>query len=201
MVADPVASLARATDAFEGVLTRVEPQQWTLPTPCPEWNVRQLVEHVVSGQRLFAQVMRGVPLEVAAREREEWAGLLDTDDAAAIYRDSSAELVAAFGVPGALERMVTVPAGAMPGVAALHLRATEALVHGWDLAQACGLAFDPPPDVAEGEIAFSGPMLERIPPERRARRFGTSQPVDDSAPPIDRLAALLGRNPAGQGSA
>lgn len=197
MVADPVASLSRATDAFESLVAGVKPEQWTLPTPCPEWNVRQLVEHVVSGQRLFAQVMRGVPPEVAAREREEWAGLLDTDDAAEVYRTSSAELRAAFGVPGALERMVTVPAGAMPGVAALHLRAVEALVHGWDLSRACGIAFEVPEDLAEGEIAFSGPMLERIPPERRAGRFGTSRTAADDAPAIDRLVALLGRDPAG----
>ena len=199
MADDPVASLARATDAFARLVDGVEPGQWPLPTPCPDWNVRQLMEHMVSGQRLFAQVVRGVPAEDAARERDAWAGLAGRD-AAAAYRESAADLVAAFGEPGALERTVTIPAGTVPGAVALHLRTTEALVHGWDLARACGLAFDPPEDVAEGEIAFSGPMLEFLPPDRRAQRFGQSRAVDGDAPAIDRLAALLGRDPAGDGS-
>ena len=191
----PIDSLSRATDAFARLLDGVKPDQWTLPTPCAEWNVRQLLEHMVSGQRLFAQVVSGVPAEDAIRERDAWAGLADGDDVAGLYRSSSADLVAAFGAAGALERTVTIPAGHVPGAVALHLRTTEALVHGWDVARACGLAFDPPSDVVEGEIAFSGPMLDFLPPERRAARFGQARAIASDAPPIDRLAALLGRDP------
>ena len=71
---------------------------------------------------------------------------------------------------------------------------TELLVHGWDLSRATGLPFPVPDDLAEGELAFSRPMLERVPAGRRS--FAPAQPVGEDAPAIDRLVALLGRSPA-----
>jgi uncharacterized protein (TIGR03086 family) len=105
-------------------------------------------------------------------------------------------LLAALAEPGALAGMVTVPAGTVPVPVAIHLRTTEALVHGWDLARAIGAPFEVPDDLAAAEIAFSGPMLQRIPPDRR--RFAPSQQVDENAPALDRLVALLGRTPTPQ---
>ena len=91
--------------------------------------------------------------------------------------------------------MVTVPAGTVPGAVALHLRLTELLVHGWDLARAtCQPTTGLPVDLAEQELAFSQVQLGRIPPDRSP--FAPPEPVADDAPAVDRLAALLGRNPS-----
>jgi uncharacterized protein (TIGR03086 family) len=87
---------------------------------------------------------------------------------------------------------VTIPAGTLPGVVACELRVVEALVHGWDLARATGLPLDFPADLVEESIAFSRVQLGRLPADRTP--FGPSQPVADDAPPLDRLAALLGRS-------
>ena len=86
-----------------------------------------------------------------------------------------------------------MPAATLPGPAIVHLRTVETLVHGWDLARAIDRPAPFPEDLAEGELAFSGDLLGRIPEGRHP--FGPSQPVDDDAPAIDRLAALLGRDP------
>jgi len=75
----------------------------------------------------------------------------------------------------------------------VHLRTVETLVHGWDLARAIDRPAPFPEELAEGELAFSRDLLGRIPEGRHP--FGPSQPVDDDAPAIDRLAALLGRDP------
>jgi uncharacterized protein (TIGR03086 family) len=75
----------------------------------------------------------------------------------------------------------------------LHLRIAEALVHGWDLARATGRTVSFPDDVVEQEIAFSREFLPRVPPDRAP--FGPSRPVPDDAAPLDRLVALLGRDP------
>lgn len=158
--------------------------QWTLPTPCEAWTVRELVAHVVAGQQLLVGLLRDEPVPAS------------DDDLLTAYRRSADDLLAAFAEPGALERIVTVPAGTMPAAVALHLRTTEALVHGWDLARATGLPFDVPADLAEAELAFSRPMLDRVPPEKR--RFAPSQPVAEDAPALDRLLALLGRTPTTQ---
>jgi uncharacterized protein (TIGR03086 family) len=193
VVGTPLEPLSRALDLFGQLVAGVRPEQWSLPTPCDAWNVQQLVGHVVSGQRLVARVLRGEPFEAAMAEAREPSIDLLGNDAVAAYRASAEDLLAAFGEPGALERVVTVPAGTVPGAVAVHLRTTEALVHGWDLAWATGLAFGVPAELAESELAFTRPMLERIPPERRS--FAPARPVGEDAPTIDRLVALLGRDP------
>jgi uncharacterized protein (TIGR03086 family) len=57
-------------------------------------------------------------------------------DPFAAHRDAGAALLAAFSQPGVLERIFPAPIGSVPGLVMLHVRITEELVHGWDLAQA-----------------------------------------------------------------
>jgi uncharacterized protein (TIGR03086 family) len=183
----PVDQLARLVQGFEQLIAAVRADQWTGATPCTDWNVRNLVNHVVRGNRLFAAVLRG-----EQPPPPEPADVLGEDPLAA-YRAAAAELLEAFGQPGAMERVVTVPFGTVPGSVALHLRKTELLVHGWDLARATGqpTGFSFPEDVAEQELQFSRAAIGQIPPGRTP--FGPPQAVADDAPAIDRLAALLGR--------
>lgn len=184
MAGPPVEPLARALDLFAQVLGAVGPDQWSLPTPCEAWTVRELVGHVAAGQQQLVRALGG-----------EQDTAVD-DDPATAYRTSANDLLAALAEPGALERVVTVPAGTVPAPVAVHLRTTEALVHGWDLAQAIGRPYDVPDDLAAAELEFSRPMLDSIPPEKR--RFAPSRRVAEDAPPVDRLVALLGRTPTTQ---
>ena len=172
------------------LVAAVGSDQWSARTPCADWDVRALVTHVVGGNRLFAAAVRGVPL---AEARQELAGDQLGDDPAAAYADAAAEVAAAFRAHGAPEGPVTIPFGTVPASVALHLRIAEALVHGWDLARATGRTVSFPDDVVEQEIAFSREFLPRVPPGRTP--FGPSRPVPDDAPPLDRLVALLGRDP------
>jgi uncharacterized protein (TIGR03086 family) len=180
---NPVDGLAEATTVVDGVIAGVHDDQWEQPTPCPDWNVRELVLHIVAGNYLFARALHG--------ELPEPVPTVNTD-ALLAFRSSASAVVAAFGEPGALERMVTVPFGTVPGIVALHLRVTELLVHGWDVAQATSQHPDFPEDLAEQELAFSRDKLGDIPPGRRP--FAPPQPVDAKAPAIDRLVACLGRD-------
>jgi uncharacterized protein (TIGR03086 family) len=189
---DPVAELEEALELSGRLVAEVKPDQWELPTPCTEWNVRQLVDHLVLGHQLFARVLRGEQFEqavAAVRSIDDRLG----DDPAGAYDASARDVLAAFTAPGVLERLVRVPFGTVPGAVARHLRLIECLVHGWDLATALGLPFDPPASLVEREITFSAPMLGQVPPERPV--FAPSRPPADGAPPIERLAALLGREP------
>ncbi len=189
---EATAELAEALELSGRLVAGVEPDQWELATPCTEWNVRQLVDHLVVGQQLFARVLGGEPFEQAvAAVREAHGGL--RNDPAASYDASARELLAAFDDPGVLERLVRVPFGTVPGAVALHLRIIECLVHGWDLATALGLPFDPPAALVEREIAVTGPLLGQVPPERHV--FAPSRPPAASAPPIEQLVAMLGREP------
>jgi uncharacterized protein (TIGR03086 family) len=181
--------LADALDLARDVVARVDPGQWDLPTPCPDWSVRQLVNHLVSGQLMFARIFAGEALEsVAGMRAQDQLG----DDPVGAYDSSAQALLEAVARPGALAQTVRVPMGTVPGMVAVHLRIVEALVHGWDLARATGQPFEVPAALAAGEIAFSKQGLAMLSPDRRP--FGDPQPVPDQAPAIDHLAALLGRS-------
>lgn len=187
------APLVEALELTGRLVAGVRPEQWSLPTPCSAWSVRQLVDHLVLGQQLFARVLAGEPFEEAFPAVRDVPDRLGPEPAAA-YDASAGELRAAFAAPGVLERTVRVPFGTVPGTVALHLRLTESLVHGWDLATAIGVPFDPPAALVEPELAFSTPLLSQVPPERQV--FAPPLPAPDDAAPIERLVALLGREPA-----
>ncbi len=188
----PVDRLVLALDVTEALIAAVGNDQWPNPTPCPEWNVRALVNHLVFGNRMFAAILRGEP----ASELENLRRLRDIDqlgdNPVEAYREAGAALQAAFSQPGVLERVFQAPIGPAPGAVLLHLRITELLVHGWDLAHAIGQPARLPEDLAEEELAFaSGQRAPDVP--RTGHPFGPVQPVTGDAPAIDRLAAHLGR--------
>ncbi len=176
--------LARALEATDALVAGVRAEEWDEPTGCPDWTVRELVDHLVGGTRHVAAVLAGE----APPAEDPGADPLTS------YRRAGEALLAAVSEPGVFEKVVTVPAGTLPVPVALHLRLTELLVHGWDLARATGQPTTGlPADLAEQELAFSRVQLERLPPDRSP--FAPPQPIDDAAPAIDRLAALLGRSP------
>jgi uncharacterized protein (TIGR03086 family) len=187
MTSGPVGQLSAALETTGQLIASVRTDQWSEPTPCSQWNVRDLVGHLVAGNALFARALGS-----SEPEPDREAG--QDDDLLPAYRASAAALAGAFEQPGVLEKIVTVPFGTVPGFVALHLRITEVLVHGWDLARATGQPATFADDVAKQELAFSRKALGDVPPDRSP--FAPPQPVADDAPAIDRLAACLGRDVA-----
>lgn len=177
--------LARAESATGRLVDAVRDDQWASPTGCSGWSVRDLLNHLVGGNRIVAAALTGqAPPDQAA----DHLG----DEPVDAYVRSGEAMRAAFAQPGVMDQMVTVPAGNVPGVVALHLRLTEYLVHGWDLARATGQSTGGlPADLAEQELAFSRAQLGKLAPG--SVPFAPPQPIDDDAPAVDRLAALLGR--------
>jgi len=187
MPSSPVEQLARSLDDTGQLIEGVRDDQWGQPTPCAEWAVRDLGNHLIAGNHLFARALLGGLPSASPTASEP-----RPDQWAAAYRESADALLAAFGSPGVMDRVVTVPFGAIPGVAALHLRLVEALVHGWDLARATGQSPRCDEELAEQALGFTRAKLAEVPPERSP--FGPQQPVVEDAPALDRLAACLGRD-------
>ncbi len=187
MTMTPVDQLSTALNAAGDLIGGITREQWSRPTPCTEWDVRELVAHLSDGNHLFAAALA----DDAALPVRERAGVDDNHDPVAAYRESAEAVVAAFRRPGALGRTVQVPFGTVPGAVAVHLRLTEILVHGWDLAQATGQVAAFPDDLAEQELAFTRDALGALPPGRSP--FAPPTPAPDTAPALDRLAACLGR--------
>ncbi len=177
--------LEQAIAATREVLAGVKTEQLDDPTPCSSWKVRELINHIVGGQRFFGHGVRG----------EEPSGEIDdaSGDYVAAFDEVAAGTVAAFGADGALEKMYTLPFGEMPGSAFLGLATTDTFVHGWDLAKATGQSTDLAPALAAALLeqakasipdAFRGP--EGAP-------FGPQAEAPANASDADRLAAFLGR--------
>ncbi|MGH3725583.1 MAG: TIGR03086 family metal-binding protein [Mycobacterium sp.] len=172
------ADFGRASAAVEKLLIGVRPEQWTAPTPCIEWNLRQLVDHLVEVNYALA-VRFGGP------------GGSAEDDPVAAYRASAQALSDALALPGVLDQTYPGPFAHTTGDKQLQTRLADLLTHGWDLAQVTGLPADLPADLVENALAF----VERVAGAfARSGRFGTPQPVSANAPVLDRLAALSGRS-------
>jgi uncharacterized protein (TIGR03086 family) len=187
MAAATVDQLAQVLDDVEPLVATVDGERWAGPTPCTEWSIRQLVNHLVGGNLMFAAIVDGLPVDRSSTDH------LGADPVAA-YRSAADAVVAAFSRPGALAQVVTVPFGTVPGMVALHLRITEVLVHGWDLARAIGGSTGFPDDIVAQELAFTRTALADVPPGRSP--FAPPRPVADDAALIDQLAACLGRSVA-----
>ena len=56
---DPVALLEQVYDHAEGVLAEIGPDHHELPTPCAEWNVHELVNHLIGGVHFIASAVAG----------------------------------------------------------------------------------------------------------------------------------------------
>lgn len=191
---DPITAVTRVLSATEEVVTGIGADQWSAATVCADWNVAELLDHLVAGNDQLVAALGGEDAETAPDAAQTAAAGEGDEDPVAAYRRSAAGLQRALTAPGVLEQLVTVPFGTVPAPVALHLRITEILVHGWDLARATGQpTTDFPEDIALVELAFSRDALKEIPAGESP--FDSPQPVAASAPGIDQLAALLGRRP------
>jgi uncharacterized protein (TIGR03086 family) len=194
MTSNGMADLTAAMAAVGSVVDGVRDDQWSAGTPCGDWSVQQLTGHLVGGDQLFPAILSGTPMP-PLEELRRWAAedRLGADPSAA-YREAAGALLAAFELPGVLDEVHGFPVGPLPGRAAIQLRTVETLVHGWDLATATGQRLPSHADaLAEGVLAFSRQLLARLPEGRHP--FAPSRPVAGDAPALDRLVALLGREP------
>jgi uncharacterized protein (TIGR03086 family) len=121
---------------FDELVAMVAPDQWDLPTPCAEWTVRQLVNHV-TGEDLWT-----VPL-VAGRTIDEVGSAYDGDvlgdHPIAAHHDAADAARAAVAEVADADRVVHLSFGDAPLGEYLAQLTADHLIHGWDLAQAIGV--------------------------------------------------------------
>ncbi len=171
-----------------GVFSNVKDDQHGDPTPCPEWNVRELMNHIVGGGFMFAGAIAGQDMPAGDGPPPDMLG----DDPASAFRQAAAGVRAAMDEDGVMEQMVTLPAGEYPGAIVFNIATSEALVHGWDLAKATGQDTAIPDALAKEVYAFTAPGVEF---GRQGGFYGAEVSVPEDAPAHQRLVALLGRQP------
>jgi uncharacterized protein (TIGR03083 family) len=186
MTMDPLDLFTRATDWTVGTLVPGATDALDAPTPCDEWNVRQVMNHMLDTQRFFACRARGDDnVAPPSPEPPDQLGT-DPDGDSILYQFvlSRTFMLVTFGEEGVIER--TGPS--------LGIAFADQLIHGWDLAKATGQDATMPDGLAEAAYE----MLEgRLTDEQRKGAFKPEIAVDPAASTQDKLLAYTGRDPAG----
>jgi uncharacterized protein (TIGR03086 family) len=181
---------AQIEDAATEVATVVrgtKPDQLGMPTPCPDWDVRALVNHlfqVVNATRLAAS---GEPVP-----DELWAEDLVPADWAERFEDETRRAVTASAEHGAWDGMRTAGSTEMPAQLLAAMLISDLVIHGWDLARATGQPFrcdDAAVDTTYRFLVDSGEQ------GREMGIFAAAVPVVEDAPTLDRALGLSGRDP------
>jgi uncharacterized protein (TIGR03086 family) len=156
---DPQPMLRAAASAFNDVVRAIDPVQLASPTPCAEYDVRALVNHLLYwGPWLEAAARRQPAPSVAGGERE--VDLTDGDWASALEKLVDA-LLDAFARPGAFAGMTTMGSAELPASMIADMVLAEWVLHGWDLAAATGGTLRCAPEVAEAVHTAVAAMAEQ----------------------------------------
>ena len=178
--------LMRGFDVADSLVSALTPADLDLATPCDEFAVRDLVDHLVLVVRRVRIVLEGRPFTDAVV-----SGATSLRELRAAWATALAELRDA--APGFdLTRLVTAPFGTVPAPMALGMYCGEVTVHSWDLAVAVGRTDLLDPSLAE---ALVDGARRGIPEDREGIPFGPVVPVADDAAAYDRLLGWYGRDP------
>lgn len=160
---------AQALEGTGTIVAGIPADRWHADTPCDGWDVRALVNHVVSGNLWAAELAAG-------RTIEDVGDRLDGDvlgpDPVGSYAASAKAAAAAFRAPGALDAPCAVSYGPVPGSVYAGHRFMDVFIHGWDLAaatgqdtaldaglmQACREVIEPQLEAFRGAGALAGPL-------------------------------------------
>jgi uncharacterized protein (TIGR03086 family) len=177
----------KAMDATRGVIDRVRPDQWHDPTPCSEWDVKQVANHIIGENLWAAELFAGKTIEqVGDRLDGDQAGA----DPAAAYRRSVEVASAAVSAPGAMQATCHLSFGDYTGADYAAQLFMDTLIHGWDVARATGQDTRLDADLVEACLPIARELTGQF---RGAGVFGEELPVGQDADAQTRLLALVGR--------
>jgi len=178
---------AEALDATGDIVAGIPAHRWHAATPCDDWDVRALVNDVVTGHLWAAELAAG-------RAIEDVGDRLDGDvlgpDPAGSYAASAKAAAAAFRAPGALDAPCAVSYGPVPGSVYAGHRFLDVFIHGWDLAAATGQDTALDADLMQSCWQVVESQLELF---RDAGAFAGPLPVPPGATGQTRFLAMLGR--------
>ncbi|MCC5033594.1 TIGR03086 family protein [Streptomyces sp. WAC 00631] len=162
------------------------------PTPCPEYAVRDLLQHLVGLTAAFRDAARKKPGPATSTDpgsappgplAEDWRSLLPRQ---------LGDLVTAWHRPEAWEGTTMAGGVTLPGQVAGVVALNELVIHGWDLARATGQEYTADEESVRACIELMAPSD----PSGTEGLFGPVVEVPDGAPALDRAVGLSGRSPS-----
>ena len=182
--------LSDAADATALVVDHVTPAEMSAPTPCDEWDVRALLNHII--------LWTSYSLERRAHGESVAPELMERDfaaepDFADAYRVQLDRAVGAWADPAVWDRQLDVMGAETPAADVGALIIAEMILHGWDLAAATGQDYSVSDRAAEAALRAVEANAELF---RQYKGFADPVTVAADARLLDRLLALSGRDPA-----
>jgi uncharacterized protein (TIGR03086 family) len=191
----PAAAVRAAAALAASAVAAVPPDRWKARTPCTDYDVRALVDHLGWGALLSQRSATRTPFEhdwssgeaapfLQDCRPEEWAAALapELDAAADAWTD-----------PAAWEGETLMGTAPMPAGVVGPMMLAEFALHGWDVARASGAPYE----VSE---ALGRAVLDAVTPLTGMGRdggwYGAEVPVPADAPAFDRALGATGRDPA-----
>jgi len=184
--------MAKAGASVVEVARNVKPDQLTAPTPCPDWDVRALVNHLMFWSAFRSELAArkaSAPADDPVTEETDFTAERDWPQTLAHQLDKT---VAAWSQPGALEGNTGLAGGSMPASMIAMMMVGELVVHGWDLARATGQPIDTDPATLATVREMATAMGDQ---GRQMGAFGAEVEVPEGATELDKILGLSGRNP------
>ncbi|GAA5012670.1 TIGR03086 family metal-binding protein [Streptomyces siamensis] len=181
---------AQALDLFGDRVRQVRADQWEAGTPCTEWTVRDLVNHLVSEQLWVPALVRyGATVEAIG---DTFDGDMLGSDPAASWETAAHAAREAFGAPRALDRTVHLSYGDTGADAYCAQMTADLVVHAWDLSRAIGVDEQLPADLVALTMREVAPYVARL---AESGLFAEPVQPPPEADEQTKLLCLLGRRP------
>ena len=180
-----LAAAVRYALAGAGLIT---PPSLSRPTPCAEWDLKLLVDHVSDSAGVLHQAITAGCAGLPPPPGDGPPGL----DPVHGLRRQTTRLLATCTAAGPAPRLVVIGDRELTTNMVALAGALEITVHGWDISVACGACRPVPPGLAAILLPLA-PLL--ISPATRPGLFADPVPVPAWASPGDQLVAFLGRQP------
>jgi uncharacterized protein (TIGR03086 family) len=183
-----------ASDLAAGPLRAVTPEQLTARTPCADYDVRALIDHLAWAAVLSQRSATRTPFEhdwssltpapfLDALPVEQWAAALPSE------LDTAAD---AWADPAAWTGETMMGSTPMPAEVVGPMMLAEFVLHGWDLARAIGFSYEVPAELGEVTLAAVQPLAAM---GRDGGWYGPEVTVPADAAAFDRALGLTGRDP------
>ncbi|MGH3205898.1 MAG: TIGR03086 family metal-binding protein [Streptosporangiaceae bacterium] len=185
----PALMAAAAAETARVVTQAANTKNLDQPTPCPDWDLRTLLNHTILWTSYSAERRahgESVAEELMSKDFTAEPGYAEA------YQAQIAKAVQAWSSPKAWEGDRDVMGSAMPAADIAAMLIMEMVLHGWDVATATGQDYHCDDAVARNllkTVEAQGDMF------RQYQGFAAVVPVSDDATAFDRALALSGRDP------
>ena len=181
--------LNAAAAATTTMLRTIPSTNWSAPTPCLDWDLGTLAQHVVGTTTGMITIGRREPLD----PKNPWGGpTVDQSNWADVLAGNIEELAQAWSEEEAWEGTVHV-GQETPSAVIGDMAYAEILLHGWDIARATGATLEVSPEIGAALLRTVGETAEL---GRQMGAYGDPVAVDADASDFDTALGLAGRNPS-----